>query len=312
MQEVDCDRCQATLPRSESWTVLGSTVCESCGNELIGAHQEPLAAGEVQKNVDATLCHCCQHDTGEEWPLLCGVPTCPACDARMRNYPYPTWIKVSFVALVALGIASFLYNYRFADALFASRRANKAWAAGDVDRAADQMERAAKLVPEVADFRLGADLFRGIQLVRDDRPKEALPLLVRVQQADPDEPMLRTLLLQTELSAAFDDKQYDVMVLKALALAEAQPDNRTGKYAVASAYACRWAETGDKAFKEKALEALAEAEKIGGGDDNPAVVAAYASFRQRILFRLATREIITTKQFEERFPNGWQEAEQAP
>jgi hypothetical protein len=304
MRQVECSRCQALLPLSDTFGVLGQTVCEPCGNEIIAEQQQPLAAGDVARNVDPTVCHWCHQDGEHDLPTVCELPICTPCESRLRNFPFPGWIKASFVALVVLGIGSFIYNYRFADALFASRQAGKAWATGDFETAANRMERAAALVPEMADFRDQANLFRGVQFLRDDRSKEAVPLLVAMRQKNPAVPLFRQLVLQAELGAAFDDKHYDVMLEKAVALAELLPGDRSTKYHLASAYACRYAETGDTTFKDKSLEALAAGDQMAG--NGPEIdEAARQDFRQRLLFRLATREIIDKKEFAARFPQGW-------
>ena len=307
MEEVQCSRCQARVPLSATFSLLGKPVCESCCNAIVGQHEQPPAEGGSQ-NVDPTLCRWCQEDSGHELSTLSGMPICPACESHLRNFPFPLWVKASFVALVALGICSFIYNYRFADALFASRAAVNAWAAGDVETAADRMERAAALVPEVPEFRDDANLFRGVQLLRDDRSKEALPLLVAMEQKNPGFPLFHQLVLQAELGEAFDDKHYDVMLKKSLALAEMLPDDRSMHYHVASAYACRYAETGDQTFKDKSLAALEAGDKMAD-EAHKMEEAVYQDFRQRLLFRLATREIISKKEFTERFPQGWQEGE---
>jgi hypothetical protein len=289
---------------SETFSMLGQPVCESCGNAIVAEHEQSLVPSDVERHVDPTVCHWCQQDGGDDLSTVCELPICSACESHLRNFPFPGWIKVAFVGLVVLGIASFIYNYRFADALFASRQAGKAWATGDFNTAADRMEQAAALVPEVEEFRDEAKLFRGVQLLRDDRSQEAVPLLVAMQKKNPAVPLFQQLALQAELGAAFDDKRYDVMLEKALALAALLPDDRSTKYHLASAYACRYAETGDPGLKDKSLEALAAGDKT---PDKGAELdqAAYDDFRQRLLFRLATREIINKKQFAERFPQGW-------
>jgi hypothetical protein len=310
MRQTQCSRCQATLPTSDTWNVLGSTVCEFCGNALLSEHDKPLVEGDVVRNLDPTICHRCQADSGQELPQVAQLPTCPDCESHLRNFPFPAWIKLSFAALVILAIVSFVYNYRFVDGLFTARRAWRAMYAGKVDVAIADMDKAAGLVPEMEQFRNESGAFRGYQLLSQDQPKQAVPLLANaVKKISPQVLPVYAWLLQAEMGAAFEDKQYDVMLEKALALVGMKPDDPFGQYLVASSYACEFARTGAAELKQKSLEALAAGDKLA--ETHPIDPAGAENYRQRIRFRLATREIIEKNEFDRRFPNGWQEGEQS-
>ena len=69
---------------------------------------------------------------------------------------------------------------------------------------------------------------------------------------------------------------------------------------MASAYACKYAVTGDEQFKEESLKKLEEARSVAGNNE------VFEEYQQRILHRLYTREIIKRDEFIKRFPNGWE------
>ncbi|HEY2894540.1 MAG TPA: hypothetical protein VGJ16_10020, partial [Pirellulales bacterium] len=79
------------------------------------------------------------------------------------------------------------------------------------------------------------------------------------------------------------------------------PRDRTKAFQVASAYACKYADTGEDHFKQSALEQLASM-----GEDQSSEETEY---RQRIMHRIETRRIMAHKQFHKEFPNGWKPAE---
>ena len=80
---------------------------------------------------------------------------------------------------------------------------------------------------------------------------------------------------------------------------------------LASAYACKYAETQDDQYKVKSLLALERARSLSGADAQ--LKAAHDEYAQRILHRLHTREIIDRDEFYQRYPNGWtKEGEETP
>ncbi|HWB00114.1 MAG TPA: hypothetical protein VG713_16585, partial [Pirellulales bacterium] len=125
------------------------------------------------------------------------------------------------------------------------------------------------------------------------------PLLEQAAQVAPDDPMLRSTLLQAQIGAAFDAKNYQTMVEHAERLFATNPTNDDMKFMLASAEACVYASTGDKAALRKAIDLLPK----------PADIDAYKpeqrKYFNRIEHRLLTHEIINRAEFERRFPEGW-------
>jgi hypothetical protein len=53
--------------------------------------------------LDPTICSRCKTDNGDtELRLIGGSPFCPSCAMTLYAYPFPTWLKASFAALLAL------------------------------------------------------------------------------------------------------------------------------------------------------------------------------------------------------------------
>ena len=105
-------------------------------------------------------------------------------------------------------------------------------------------------------------------------------------------------LLQAEAGAAFDAKDYDTFLAKSMEVLKRHPNEPMALAAVASAYACKYAATGLDAHRQEALKYLDSAAQRGQGPE-------LAEYRQRILHRLQTREIISREEFYRRFPLGW-------
>src|SRR4051812_28652403 len=110
MQHARCSACGNELPLSDTFTLQGEIVCEPCCERLVAERADSMKPGDLIRNADHTICGWCRLDSGEQQlRLLGGIPSCEPCETRMRNWPYPRWIKVSFAALLLLALGSFLY-----------------------------------------------------------------------------------------------------------------------------------------------------------------------------------------------------------
>jgi hypothetical protein len=102
------------------------------------------------------------------------------------------------------------------------------------------------------------------------------------------------------IGIAFHQKDYDEFLRLAQQVAKELPQSSEAAGQVASAYACKYAVTGDPTFRQAALDKLDEARKLSGPADK-----SFAEYENRIQHRLATRTVITHAQFVQQFPNGW-------
>ena len=80
------------------------------------------------------------------------------------------------------------------------------------------------------------------------------------------------------------------------------PDSPAYLPQVASAYACKFAVTGDEQFKLLSLNFLQKAKTLSLQQGS---LADFETYEDRILHRIETREIISADEFNKKFPNGW-------
>ncbi len=300
----------------EMFSVQGRELCADCANAEVDRLTKPdipyqggkktgrkkLPVGTVVRLVDPTVCVKCGKDNGQfPFALLnSGVPVCPDCDAKVRNPRLPFWIKAWFVVLVGLAAASCFYNLRFFRAYDAFKRGTALFGAQDYAAAAPLLEKASKEVPEERDMKALASAARGIDLLSRDKSAEALPFLQEAAAIWPDDESLKTIALNAEASAAFEAGDYVTFLDKTRAIQEANPEDSTAVAQVASALACRYAVTGEAAYREEALVLLAKAESLAGPDD-----PAYLEYEGRILYRLDSRKIIEKAEYDAMFPEGY-------
>jgi hypothetical protein len=300
MIQCTCEQCGGKFPMNDTLRVRERVLCTGCCERIV-KEQHPQRE-DLQRPNDPTVCANCRKDNGTvELPLLAGVPVCGPCEAFFRNRPFPLWTKLALAAVLALMVVSVFWNMRFYRAYTAFHRFETCWSQGQLEPATTQISSVAALVPELRDLRILATFFQGLVLLRQDKNAEALEKLVQCKDRLPAQYQVEWFLLQAKSGAAFDAKDYDGFLAAAQTLDKMRPADPICKAELASALACKYAVTGDTGFREQAILCLAQAEEMA--KDNP----EFKEYDERIRYRLHSREIITSKEFHERFPNGWTE-----
>ncbi|MGW8257702.1 MAG: hypothetical protein ACWGMZ_09480 [Thermoguttaceae bacterium] len=298
MKTLSCESCGQEKPMQDMLNISGHQLCQVCGEKFF-QERPNLSRQEATKHVDPTICVNCGKDNGDTpHELLTQQPTCAACIAFFRNRPFPRWIKASFVALIGLVVFSLVWNWRFFQGHFESRAAFRAFFQGNVAEASEQMTAAVKHIPESQYLQVVSLYVQGTLDLKERKCEEALKCFRGCGGLSPAF-QVPLMIHYAELGAAFDKKDYDGFLQASEAIAKDQPLDPIARAQVASALACKYAVSGDEQLRLQAEEKLAEAKKLG----NKALQAS--RYEERIRFRLETREIIDTKEFDRRFPNGW-------
>lgn len=313
MRRGSCARCGGQFAMNEMFTLDEEPLCGACA-EAAAAEQgeQQLEAEALQRQIDPTICVRCGADNGSvDWPLVAGLSVCATCEDFFRRRPYPTWLKVAFIALLGVAVGALVRNWRFLQGHVEATRANRAMMRQNVAEAARLMGSAARRVPESQGLNLAAAYYRALHLLGEEKAVEAARVLNECRQAVPADMMpadlrraMDSLLLVAEAGAAFEQKDYDQLLAKALAMAERSPNDRQALAAVSSAYACKYAATGKEEFRQQALEHLTKASALEGDRD-----PRFPEYEDRIRHRLETREILSPKEFKQRFPQGWKKGQ---
>ena len=279
-------------------------MCRGCAEQFVASRPGgTIPAGSITRLVDATVCAKCDADNGSlEFGRVAGAPLCDTCTAFFRNRPFPTWLKWSFVGFVCVALAAQAYNWRYFMAYVELLRGNRALTNGNVDAATELLDSAAKRVPDVPELAVMPNVLKAMQLINQEKDEEALALLQSAKFRAP--PQLATMIregeIQAEIGIAFRKKDYDTFLRLAQELENLDPQESMTICSVASAFACKYAVSGDPAYRVQCLQYLDKAKALAGPNDE-----RFAEYENRIQHRLATRRIITSKEFKERFPNGW-------
>jgi hypothetical protein len=117
----------------------------------------------------------------------------------------------------------------------------------------------------------------------------------------PELPHMQLLVDSADQGVAFVSKDYD----RFLQLAEKDWDTlETPRTAatLSSALACKFATTGDPAFRQRSEELLARAKDLTGDDQDAA--AGFQEYSERIRYRLESRQIIDKWEYDKKFRQG--------
>jgi tetratricopeptide (TPR) repeat protein len=223
-----------------------------------------------------------------------------SCENDSPRRPYPVWIKLACAILILLVGFFFYRKARFYFAYSQGRKAVAAEEQGDHESAARLFASAAKQVPESQELAALAAVYEGLNLLSNQQLRKALPLFKKYDRYDSQNSRLKSLILTVESAIAFEDRDFDrfyELQKKSLAAAPQDPMKLAG---VASALACKFAVSGDEAARNECLRYLEQAEKLAGPDRR-----RFEFYKQRILQRLDSREIISPEEFAHRYPRGY-------
>ena len=91
---------------------------------------------------------------------------------------------------------------------------------------------------------------------------EAAQKIREAEQTYPENPDFATAVVYYDAGTAFEAKDYDRFVSLSQQIATQNPDSSDALGMLASALACKYAVTGDQSFHVRAMQALAQAEKL--------------------------------------------------
>lgn len=135
----------------------------------------------------------------------------------------------------------------------------------------------------------------------DGKEEEAARLIHHAATTYPELPHMNLLLDQFDAGVDFANKDYDGFL--ALADKTWKALQVTGTAAMlASALACKYAETGDPSFRQRSEDMLAKARELSNNDKQN--VDYLAEFEPRIRYRLESRKIITKTEYDKQFRRG--------
>jgi hypothetical protein len=129
--------------------------------------------------------------------------------------------------------------------------------------------------------------------------EEAARLMNEASRAYPQSVQLAMNAIVLDSHAAYERKDYDAFLQLSRAALAKIPDSPTLVSGVASALACKYAVTGNVAFRVEAESLLAHAHTLAMS--SPEEMARYDEYAERIRYRLDTRVIIDKDEYDRRF-----------
>jgi len=144
---------------------------------------------------------------------------------------------------------------------------------------------------------------KAIELVQQSgKGAEAAALMHQAASQYPEMKALNGLMLSFDAGAAYEKKDYDQFVELSERYAKAEPNSPGAAGELSSAYACKFAVTGDPAWKQKAEELLEKSRQLSQGSSDD--LKAFEEYAERTRYRLSSRQIIDKAEYDRKFRAG--------
>lgn len=299
MKKATCTECKKETSLSETFTVQGIQLCKECAEKKIEGEQD-ISQDEITKNIDMTVCANCERDNGETpYDTIVDLPFCNACQQLLRNRPFPLWIKAALAGLIIVLVVAFIYNGRFLKAYSDLQKAFTAIQVNEFETASSLLNSVVDNVPENTELKGMASYYAGIVALNKDETKKALEHFSSITPGLFPDTLLMQLKNKAKIGIAFKEKDYDTFLSLAIEMRKSEPQDPILTSQVASAYACKYVQTGDQKFHDMTTAFLDTARQLCKDD------TAFIEYEDRILCRLETREMLNIEDFTKRYPNGW-------
>jgi hypothetical protein len=148
----------------------------------------------------------------------------------------------------------------------------------------------------------GKKAAEGRSLAESNQDEAALAAFAEAAEAYPEFEGFQIARDMAEANVAFGRHDYASFTATARRLHKARPEDPTLRMMLASGLAAQYAASGDESFMASANAELEQALAAAGAQPDPELVG----YAERIRYRLATREIITTEEYERRKQSGEQ------
>ncbi len=160
----------------------------------------------------------------------------------------------------------------------------------ETNQLAERADRAFTKVKEASDLAQ-----------KNEHAEEAAQKMREAAQIYPESPDIALAVPEYEAAAAFESKDYDRFLSISQEIEKNSPNSGRSVAMVASALACKYAVTGDKSFRDRAEQMLEAAGRLS--QSSAEEQKAFNEYSERIHYRLTSRLIIDTPEYNRRFRN---------
>ena len=147
MISTTCSNCHnGSVPINETAKIDGQVYCKECLDTHF-SDKEKLAGKLVEKQHDPTICAFCNLDDGLPLNKISDFPVCSACEIKVHNRTFPTWVKAFFGGVLLIVVFSFFWNWKYYQAYNAINQSTHYLNEGNLQKAFAFMSDASKKVP---------------------------------------------------------------------------------------------------------------------------------------------------------------------
>lgn len=301
MRKTICNDCQKEIPVDESFLYKNQVYCEECLNSKIKSGIE-ITEDEILNQIDETVCSNCKFDNGEiELKKISHFPVCENCFNLLINRPFPKWIKISTLALIIIVLFGVFYNSKYFFAYLDIRESNKLFQLGKFEDSCKKMKLASKRLPHLEYLKGLSDFNEGMYLLYKDDSEKALLLFESYKKYYPDDKSIEFWILKAKSGVYYNSKDYQNFYFIQKELYKLNPDDIISIAGVSSGASCLYVTTGEKKYLDEMNEYFELAQK----KMLPEQRKSLNEYIQRIKYRVYSGKIISSKEYYDKFPDGW-------
>ena len=149
MRQATCCECGLTTTVRSFYSLNGKTYCEPCVWKAAKEAKEAGNPAEYAALQDHSICGRCGTYSGDstDHQLIGKVPLCSTCASQVAAWPYPTWLKLSLAAMLALLVVALLHGRKYFHAGRTMYVGERLVAKGEYEKALPYLQETLQIAP---------------------------------------------------------------------------------------------------------------------------------------------------------------------
>jgi len=277
----------------------GNYYCIACFEYLFTypTHTEKANFNHIVK---PTVCNFCGENNGLGLSKSISVhPVCEKCEKEIDRKVFPLWVKGFIVAVIIITGISFYINQPFYLAYIEEKEADEFFFKKQYAEASLLIESSLSKVPESENLELKRNYYTGLYYLSNDRNADALNRFLLCREKVSGIIVLNKLISKAQLGIHFEIKDYETYFKECYKRYLWDTSKVYFIADLASAYACLYATKGVDSSKQKAAYFLKKSLYLAKDDKE------IKEHSNRIEYRLYSRNILSTSEFNRKYPKGW-------
>lgn len=239
-------------------------MCRVCASGQISDAANAVIPDEVHPQSDPTICGDCRTDFGDkDLPVLQGRHLCSECRSHRKRKQFPLRMKVAFLICGLGGAWCYVRSIQIAFGVHAYRNGVLAFKERRYSDAEAFLGIARSHMPEDEWIQSLDAFYKGHASLSHRHAKEAAIWFQKSLDLDPNSEATALMVLIAKRRVAIEAMDIPDYFRTSEAILELEGRTPQALLTMASAWACRFAQSGKVEFRDQAMTCLEQARKLG-------------------------------------------------